>query len=72
MVCVCEEDFGQAFYSDFKLRNYLGYWASAWFPVLVVAALLFLEKNVVVAILGPKAGIRAGNERLRAVQRLHT
>lgn len=33
---------------------------------MVVAALLFLEKNGVVAIPGPKTGIRAGNERLRA------
>lgn len=52
----------------------MGYWASPWFSELVVAALLvfFLEKNGMVAILGPKAGIRAGNERLRAVQRLQT
>ena len=46
------------------------YWVSAWFPVLDIPALLFLEKNMVVAILAHEAGSRAENERFSAAWRL--
>lgn len=35
-----------------------GYWVSARFPMLDVAALFFLEKNMVVAMFAHKAGSR--------------